>query len=216
MRTIVGLFDTIAQAKDAVADLENAGFAADNISLLVSEQAVHIDPTPYERNKTRENEAAIDAEAGAAIGSIAGLLVGLGVFVIPGFGPVAAVGWLVSTLTGAGAGAIAGGLIGTLIHVGAAEGEARRYAAAIEQGGVLLLVIADPNDFDRAFAIMRGAGARNIGEREEPEEAERPNATQLTEPNENAPEHTPRRGSAHDTSFAGEQSADSRPRTRSR
>ena len=48
-------------------------------------------------------------------GGAAGLLAGLGAFVLPGIGAVVAAGWLTSALTGAVAGGTAGGVVGALI-----------------------------------------------------------------------------------------------------
>ncbi|WP_294924389.1 hypothetical protein [uncultured Paracoccus sp.] len=83
---------------------------------------------------------ATGAAVGAAVGGGAGLLAGLGVIVVPGFGPMMAAGWLVSALGGAAGGALAGGMAGVLVDLGVAQDDAAGYADALGQGGIAVSV----------------------------------------------------------------------------
>lgn len=78
------------------------------------------------------------------MGGTAGLLTGLGMMAIPGLGPIVAVGWLLSTLTGAVSGAAVGGIAGnvyrSLIAAGVSEADANIYSAGIERGETFLAV----------------------------------------------------------------------------
>src|SRR4051794_9008291 len=105
MKTVSGLFETDAQAKDAVAALEDAGIASGEISLV-------------SRDGKAGSDAAEGVGIGSAVGGIGGLLAGLGAFAIPGIGPVVGAGWLATTVLGAAAGGVAGGLIGALTEAG--------------------------------------------------------------------------------------------------
>lgn len=79
----------------------------------------------------------------------AGLLAGLGAFVLPGIGAVVASGWLATALTGAVAGGTAGGIVGALIEAGVAESDAARFAGGIRRGGALVSIRVAAED--RAF-----------------------------------------------------------------
>jgi hypothetical protein len=106
------------------------------------------------------------AGTGAALGGIAGLVVGMAGLAIPGIGAVIAAGPLAAALAGAGAGAIAGGLIGALVNIGVPEDEANYYAEGMRRGGVLVTVNARDEDMaDQAADIMRDHGAVDIEER---------------------------------------------------
>ena len=78
------------------------------------------------------------------VGGLGGLVIGLGVFAIPGIGPLIEVGSLATALAlsalGAGIGAVAGGLVGALISVGIPERQARIYAEAVHRGGLIVVV----------------------------------------------------------------------------
>jgi hypothetical protein len=153
MQTIVKLFDDYEHARAAVRDLEGAGFAAGDISLL------HRSPDGEVREHDHETGEVSNAGVGATIGTLvgggAGLLAGLGLMAIPGVGPVVAAGWLVAALTGAGVAAAAGGLIGALTDSGVEEADAHVYAEGVKRGGTLVTVrAADATQAANAEAIM--------------------------------------------------------------
>ena len=87
-------------------------------------------------------------------GGAAGLLAGLGAFVLPGIGAVVAAGWLTSALTGAVAGGTAGGVVGALIEAGVDKNDAARFAEGIKRGGTLVTVRAMDQDRDYYETIM--------------------------------------------------------------
>ncbi|WP_240633769.1 hypothetical protein [Caulobacter flavus] len=169
-RTITRLFDTHAQALDAVQDLERAGVDRDKISLVSNNadnwhagdwrtgRGLGSDGPLGDANRDGENDVADGAGKGATTGGLigggAGLLAGLGMLAIPGLGPVVAAGWLASTAVGAAVGAVAGGatggLLGALKEAGHSDAEANVYAEGVRRGGTLVSVKADE---DRAVEI---------------------------------------------------------------
>jgi uncharacterized protein (TIGR02271 family) len=162
-KTIVGLFDTFAEAQDAVQDLVNKGFSRDTISIAANNatgEYTQSTPSGEEWSGT-----ATGAAAGATIGGIGGLLVGVGALTIPGIGPVVAAGPLITALTGAGIGAVAGGLIGALTDIGVPEEEAGYYAEGVRRGGTLVILTAEENMVDRAIDILEAHNAVNVEQR---------------------------------------------------
>src|SRR5689334_20578068 len=117
-RTVVGLFESSTAAETAVGDLLHAGVERDQISFIT--------PQPAERHEgippvsiTEKS----DATAGALVGGIGGLVLGLAALAIPGVGPVIAAGPLAASLAGAGVGAASGALIGALTGAGVSDRE---------------------------------------------------------------------------------------------
>jgi hypothetical protein len=154
MQTISGLFDTYEHATAAVHALHEAGIAHADIS-LVSATPPDFDYDPVDEGATT------GAEVGAGLGAAGGLLAGLGILTIPGFGPVVATGWLFATaigsLAGAGIGAATGGLVGTLTSAGHSEVEAHELAERVRSGGAIVTARVDETHAGPAAAILRHA-----------------------------------------------------------
>lgn len=144
MQTVSRVYDTYAQANQAVIDIEATGVPASEISLVANK---------YVSDKYENVETVSKAGTGAGIGGVlgggAGLLAGLGMLAIPGLGPVVAVGWLASLAVGAAAGATAGGLVGALVSAGTSDDHAHVYSESVRRGGTLVSVrVADDNAAD--------------------------------------------------------------------
>lgn len=133
MKTISRVYDTYAQAREAVRTLESAGVPPKDISLVankyVSSEYAEVDEV---------SGGATGAGIGGALGGGAGLLAGLGLLAIPGLGPVVAAGWLASTAVGLAAGAAAGGIVGALVDAGVSKEHADVYSESIRRGGTLV------------------------------------------------------------------------------
>jgi hypothetical protein len=157
--TVVGVFDEMRQAEEAVRDLRDAGFRPDQIGILVREH--------YETDVARsDDEGVYNTEEGAINGAVTGSLAGgllgaLAAIVVPGVGPVLASAILAGLLTGATAGAAAGGLLGALIGMGVPEEEARYYETELRAGRILVTVTTD-DDGDAARALLRRHGGHDL------------------------------------------------------
>lgn len=160
MQTIVKLFDSYAQAEAAVRDLEAAGFAAADISILHRRADGEISDAADGADGDANSGAGVGATLGTVVGGGAGILAGLGLLAIPGLGPVVAAGWLVATLTGAGVGAAAGGILGALTGAGVDEADAHVYAEGVKRGGTLVTI--------RAADATQAANAETILARHQP------------------------------------------------
>lgn len=161
-KTITRFYNSHAEARAAVRQLEAAGVKHGDISILVS----NADNAYDEKTKTfpdrdldgkddRAEGAAAAGGVGAAVGGTAGLLTGLGLMAIPGVGPVVAAGWLVATLTGAAAGGATGGLIGALTQqANISDEEANVYAEGLRRGGALVSAKVADADAARVESLM--------------------------------------------------------------
>jgi len=179
--TISRLYNSYAEAREAVSGLEAAGVKHNDISILASNadnwySDDRKDGTFPDRDLDGKDDRAeagrTGAGVGAAVGGAAGLLAGLGLMAIPGVGPVVAAGWLVSTLTGAVAGGATGGVIGALTQAGISKEDADIYAEGLRRGGAVVSARVADADASRLQALMdrsavriadRGAAYRRAG-----------------------------------------------------
>src|SRR5438270_1008318 len=116
------------QAVRIVDDLKVAGFASNDISVLLPDKSGTRDFAHEKATKAPEG-AVTGASTGGVLGGVLGWLVGIGALAIPGLGPFIAAGPIMAALSGAAVGGAAGGLIGSLIGMGIPEYEAKRYEA---------------------------------------------------------------------------------------
>jgi len=156
-RTVAGYFRDRSAADRAFEALTRAGFSRDDISVMgrgtegkagLADDHVQKDVGPGE---------------GAVTGGIVGLLLGAAAMLIPGIGPVVAIGPLSAALAGAITGGVTGAVVGAiaaaLIHMGLPEEEARFFEDRLRQGGYLLTVRADEARYDEARRILEAEGA---------------------------------------------------------
>lgn len=162
-QTVIGLFDTFGQAESALRDLESLGVSENHISMVASNNN---DEYVRYRDTYHGSAAGTGANTGAWVGGLSGILLGLGLLIIPGLGPLAAAGPLVAGLTGAGVGAATGGILGSLVDWGVPEEQAGYYMEGIRRGGTLLTVQPDGAISEgQIIDVMNRNGAVNINER---------------------------------------------------
>lgn len=159
MITVTGLFDTRDDAQSAVQELMESGWAQEEIGMVAAR--------PDSGQPEVTHLAVKDAEKGAVVGGLSGLLLGLSELALPGVGPILAGGWVVTTLLGAAAGAATGGLVGALVELGISHEEARHLAEGVRRGGTLVTIKAAEERVGAAEDILRRHRAVNIQERAE-------------------------------------------------
>src|SRR5215217_3655155 len=171
-KTVVGLFDTAAEAQSVVQELVNSGFERADISLVANNskgEYGNYNEVGSTGSSTAEGAGA-GAVGGGVLGGVLGLLVGVGALAIPGIGPVLAAGPLAaalgtagaSTLVGAGVGAATGGIVGGLVGLGIPEEDAGMYAEGVRRGGTLVTAQVADNLADRAAQIMGRDGTVDL------------------------------------------------------
>ncbi len=151
-----------SQAEQIVDNLQNSGFEASEISVLMPDTGGKHDFGHVKASKAPEG-AATGATAGGVTGGVLGLLAGIGALAIPGVGPFIAAGPIMAALSGTALGATTGGLVGGLVGLGIPEIEAKRYEQKLKSGNFLVAVDAEDSDrVDRAKEIFEAAGAEDI------------------------------------------------------
>src|SRR4051794_17977087 len=159
MHTVAGHFPDRASADVAYDELRQRGFPAHDISLV-------------ERGREAGHgggaEEPVTAGEGAAVGGIAGVLIGVGAMLIPGVGPILAAGPIAAALagavTGGVTGAVTGGLTGALDDAGVDPDAAHYYDELVRDGGVLVTGQADEGH----VLLARDVLARHGGDLRDP------------------------------------------------
>ena len=160
--SVFGIYANGATVSDATAVLQQAGFRATDIAVLLSHNQGSKDFAHEKKNKAGQG-AATGAAAGAVLCAVLVWLAAAGTLTIPGLQPFLPTNPLVAALAGAGLGGLLGWLTGLLVGLGRSEYVAKRYAGRIRHGGILLSVHCDtPEWSNRAKKALKDSGAQNI------------------------------------------------------
>jgi uncharacterized membrane protein len=149
--TVVGAFQDIHRAKEAVRQLESKKFNDREVSLIGPDDK-------QGHGMTHQDSSADGAAWGAGIGGAAGLLAAVGAIAIPGIGPLIAAGPLAAALTGA----TAGGLTGAFIDLGIPSSSSKRYEDELKQGHSVVVVKASDDKLQEARNVLQAQGAHDI------------------------------------------------------
>ena len=159
---VMGLFAQRVALENAITDLRSQGFRSADISALLPSNETTKELGHIKTTKLPEG-AATGGVAGAAVGGTLGWLAGIGSLAIPGLGALIAAGPIVGLLAGLGAGGAVGTLTGGLVGLGFPEYEAKRFEGFVKEGGYLLSVHCDNNEWEnKAQTILESAGATDV------------------------------------------------------
>ncbi len=162
-RLMTGMFRDRESCERAYGCVTNRGYAKDDVTLLMSEDARrrHFPPTgeKTELGSKAAEGAGVGAVVGGGLGALLGALAAAGTIALPGIGLIA-MGPLAAALAGGASGGIAGGLIGALIGAGIPEERAREYEKGLKEGGIVMGVTPrsaeDAAYFDQEWRRYRG------------------------------------------------------------
>jgi hypothetical protein len=170
MNTVVGIFNSFADAKRAAAMLRSLGIPDESIGLL----SPRTSETEIEANiPTTETEqpgvgTAVGGAVGGALGVAGGMHAGLAAAtaLIPGVGPIFALGLIGAALFGIGgaaAGAAAGNAVEGNLDTGLPRDELYLYEDALRKGRSVVIALADSDQLaETARAELGRAGAESV------------------------------------------------------
>jgi hypothetical protein len=157
--SVVAVYSTHEQAEAAVLELQRAGIDMTRLSILgrkITEEHVLGYYTAGDRMK-------FWGVRGAFWGSLYGVLLGSGVFLIPAIGPLVVmgplVGWLVGALEGAAIGGSAGVLGAALAAMSIPEESAIKYEVAVKAGSFLVVARGSHDIVEHARLVLDGTGS---------------------------------------------------------
>ena len=167
MTTVAGVFRSRERAEQAAIGLRQAGFQGINL-LIPGATSAQMDEVPTSASEQPGMGKAVGGVLGGARGMAAGIELGAlaGTILIPGVGPVLAIGLAAAAIMGVG-GAVGGAAAGAAMEkdstVGLPADELFVYKDALKQGrSVLFAEAADDEQAARARDILTGAGAESI------------------------------------------------------
>jgi hypothetical protein len=162
-KSVIGVYDAMSKAEEAVHALDRGGFPIEHVSILSqnleSEKEVH-------GYITAGDVAKSGAGAGAWVGGLFGILIGAAFVWVPGFGPLLVAGPLAAALLGGVegvvAGAAGGGLLGALIGWGASKEHILKYEEHLKGGKYLVVAHGSAEDVAKAHNILKDTGADEL------------------------------------------------------
>jgi len=151
MKKSIAIFSSHDEAIHAVEVLKESGINMGHISLVGKAEIVD------DKIHVKSNKALIAAPtvAGTVIGTSIGILSGIGLFAIPGFGVIFGAGAIVGALAGFDIGLIAGGTTTMLIELGIKEDHVT-YEEHIKDGKFLMFIDGPEAEVQKAELIIEG------------------------------------------------------------
>ena len=167
MEAISGVFKTRSRAEDTVKEVLSAGIPPDRVTLLipgsVDQVSREIQSVPVDTTEQPGMGSAIGALAGGGVGFAGGSLL---MALVPGLGPITAVGILGAAILGAAGatiGAAAGNKIEDSADSGLPEDEIFVYEDALRQGrSVVVVLAADKQQASLLRELLKVQGAESI------------------------------------------------------
>ncbi|TDN38814.1 DUF1269 domain-containing protein [Hymenobacter sp. UV11] len=149
------LYDTHAQAEQAVAELQTSGFDMKRLSIVG--QGMHTEEKVVGYYNLGDRMLSWGS-TGAFWGSIWSLLFGSAFFLVPGVGPLLIAGPFIAALVAAFEGAVVVGsvsaLAGALASIGIPENSVLEYETEIKAGKFLLIAHGTSAEIARAREIL--------------------------------------------------------------
>lgn len=164
-KKIIGYFKDSNQAGQAANELKAKGF--NEISLLGNEKGgVEGSDDGDNKGLGLGQNISNGTMTGGAIGGLVGIGLGTGVLgalgtaalLIPGVGPIVAMGPLAAALGGA----VTGGVAGALIDYGIPKEHSDYYETKIKEGNSVMVLKTDEQKADEVARIMRNYGAKDV------------------------------------------------------
>jgi uncharacterized membrane protein len=153
---VVAIYNTHAQAEEAVKDLQKSGIDMKKLSIVGKDYHSEENVTGYYNTGDRMKYW---GKIGAVWGGFWGLLFGAAFFAIPGIGPVLVAGPLVAWIVGALEGAVVmGGLsaVGAgLYSIGIPHDSILKYEAALKADQFIIVAHGTPAEVAKARDVMQ-------------------------------------------------------------
>jgi hypothetical protein len=164
MKAVTGVFASPSDAQRALSQFRDLGLVQDRVTLLTPKDKEHEPDVPISSTEQPGMGKAIGALIGGAAGLSGGPL--LVAALIPGVGPITAIGLLggaVLAAAGASVGAVAGGKAENAMTDGLPEDEIFVYEDALRKGRSVVIALAK-DDAERAIfrELLRAEGAESI------------------------------------------------------
>ena len=154
MKSQIAVYKSHEKAINAIETLNKSNFPMKHVSLIgkaeVTENHIHI--------KSLKTEEELPVLLGTGVGTTVGLLTGLGVFTIPGFGFLYGAGAIIGIIGGFDLGLITGGITSILVTLGIKEDYIVKCNKHLDEGKYLVVVNGSSSEIERAKHILHSEG----------------------------------------------------------
>jgi hypothetical protein len=154
MESQIAVYDTHEKAVNAIKLLSHQDFPMENVSLLGKAEVIE----DHIQIKSLDTIKKAPVIFGMGAGTLVGLLSGVGVFAIPGFGFLYGAGALVGIIAGLDLGLIAGGVISLLSYTGIKEEEVVKCQEHLKEGKFMVIVKGAKEEIEKAHNILHAEG----------------------------------------------------------
>ena len=163
MKKVIGYFSDSNQAAQAANELKARGF--NDFSILGNEKGNTEDRNGM-GNNGGDNNLTSGTMTGGIIGGLAGVGLGTGALgalgaaalLIPGVGPIVAMGPIAAALGGA----VTGGIAGALIDYGIPKERSDYYESKIREGNTVIVLKTEDQKVDEVTRMLQNNNARDV------------------------------------------------------
>ncbi len=157
MESIVGIYDTHESAVNALTALKENNFPMKQVSLMGKAEVIE-DHVQIKSYNGIQNAPVLLGTGG---GTIIGLLSGIGVFAIPGFGFLYGAGAIVGSIAGFDVGLITGGIGSLLTTLGLKDTHAKKIQEHLEKGKYTLVIHGSLEEIKKAEKLLLKEGSHH-------------------------------------------------------
>jgi hypothetical protein len=155
MKSLIGVYESHDKAVTALQELQKSGYPIEFLSIIGKAELVndHL----YIKSKDAVEKA--ELSIGAVAGTIIGILSGVGLLAIPGFGILYGAGAFFGAITGLWGGIVTGGFALILTtHWGIDKITANRYELHIKGGNFMVVAQGNEEQLTKAYEVLHKYG----------------------------------------------------------
>ena len=154
MKLKVGVYPSHEKAIQAIQALGKANYPLNKVSIIGKAEIIddHVHVKSFD---TVKNSPLM---IGSIVGPLLGLITGLGVFAIPGFGFLYGAGAVIGAIAGFDLGLVGGGIITLLVTLGIKKESTIKYEEHLAAGKSLVIVEGNLQEIERAEKILHTEG----------------------------------------------------------
>ena len=154
MRSTVGVYENHEKALKAIKVLQGDGFPVKKLSLIGKAELIE----DHMKIKSTDPAAIAGVSVGVVTGPILGILTGVGIISIPGFGFLFGAGALVGALAGFDFGLVGGGIVTLLTSLFTNKEKVVKYHEHLKEGKFLVVAQGTAKEVAQAKDILSRHG----------------------------------------------------------
>ena len=154
MKLTVGVYDDHKTALEAIDYLISRGFPVNQLSIMGQARIVD-DHIRLISNEPLKNAG---IGIGVVLGTTLGILSGVSILSIPGFGFIYGAGAVVGAIAGFDVGLVSGGIVSLLATIGIKKDKVVKYKEHLDQGKFLVIAQGDTEEVRKAKIMLTDCG----------------------------------------------------------